>query len=92
MADIKKGDHKFYIGDDEHHPKAVITFKESGNNELNVDHTYVSEELRGEGMASKLVEKMVTYAREEGKTINPTCPYVKKKMEETPAYQDLLAE
>ncbi|TFJ91298.1 GNAT family N-acetyltransferase [Lentibacillus salicampi] len=92
MADIKKGDHKFYIGDDEQNPKAEITYKESGTNELNVDHTYVSDELRGEGIGGKLVEKMVSYARNEGKTIDPTCPYAKQKMEETPAYQDVLAE
>ncbi|QKY71503.1 GNAT family N-acetyltransferase [Lentibacillus sp. CBA3610] len=92
MADIKKGDHKFYIGADEQEPKAEITFKESGHNELNVDHTYVSEELRGEGVAGKLVEKMVSYARDEGKKIDPTCPYAKEKMEKTPEYHDVLTK
>lgn len=92
MADIKKGDHKFYIGDDEQNPTAEITFKETGGNELNVDHTYVSEELRGEGIAGKLVEQMVSYAREEGKKINPTCSYAKEKIEKTPEYHDVLTK
>ncbi|SFB15726.1 hypothetical protein SAMN04488072_108114 [Lentibacillus halodurans] len=92
MAEIKKGDHKFYIGDDEQNPKAEITFKESGENEVNVDHTYVSEELRGGGIGGKLVERMVAHARDEGKKIDPTCPYAKQKMEETPEYQDVLAD
>ncbi|GGJ93640.1 N-acetyltransferase [Lentibacillus kapialis] len=91
MEDIKKGDHKFYIGENEHDPKAEITFKESGEQVLNVDHTYVTEELRGEGIAGKLVGKMVSYARDEGKTIYPTCSYAKKKIEETPEYKDVLA-
>ena len=26
-AEIKQGDHKFYVGNDENNPKAVITFK-----------------------------------------------------------------
>ncbi|MDU6732307.1 MAG: N-acetyltransferase, partial [Staphylococcus epidermidis] len=25
-AEIKQGDHKFYVGNDENNPKAVITF------------------------------------------------------------------
>lgn len=91
MADIKKGDHKFYIGDDEQNPIAEITYKEAGGNELNVDHTYVSGELRGEGIGGQLVDKIVSYARDEGKKIDPTCSYAKKKMEETPEYRDVLA-
>jgi len=91
MADIKKGDHKFYIGDDEQNPKAEITFKETGEHVLNVDHTYVSEELRGEGVGGKLVGRMVEHARSEGKKIDPTCSYTKKKMEETSEYRDVLA-
>ncbi|ALX49025.1 GNAT family N-acetyltransferase [Lentibacillus amyloliquefaciens] len=90
MADIKKGDHKFYIGD-EQDPKAEITYQDIDANTLNVDHTYVSEELRGEGIGGKLVEKMVNFAQDEGKKIDPTCPYAKKKIEETSAYRDVLA-
>ena len=26
--EIKQGDHKFYVGEDENNPQAVITFKE----------------------------------------------------------------
>ncbi|SFE28684.1 hypothetical protein SAMN05216238_11220 [Lentibacillus persicus] len=90
MADIKKGDHKFYIGDEED-PKAEITYIDVDADTLNVDHTYVSEDLRGEGIAGKLVEKMVNFARDEGKKIDPTCEYTKKKMEKTPEYHDVLA-
>ncbi|TMN22804.1 GNAT family N-acetyltransferase [Lentibacillus cibarius] len=91
MMDIKKGNGKFYIGDDEQNPTAEITFKPIGDDKLDVDHTYVSEELRGQGIAGKLTEKMVSFAREEGKKIKPTCPYVVDKMEQTPEYQDVLA-
>ncbi|GAA0441471.1 GNAT family N-acetyltransferase [Lentibacillus halophilus] len=90
--EIKKGDGKFYIGDNEQNPTAEITFKPIGDDKLDVDHTYVAEELRGEGIAGKLTEKMVSHARDEGKTIKPTCPYVADKMEQTPEYQDMLAD
>jgi len=91
VADIKKGDHKLYIGD-EQNPKAEITYQEIGENEWNVDHTFVSEELRGEGISGQLVATIVSHAREQGKTITPTCPYAKKKIEGNPEYRDVLAK
>jgi uncharacterized protein len=91
MGEIKKGQGKFYIGEDEQNPKAEITFVEGDNNVLTVDHTFVSEELRGGGVAGKLVDHIVAYAREEGKKIHPVCEYAKKKMEKTTEYHDVLA-
>ncbi|WP_164670083.1 GNAT family N-acetyltransferase [Virgibacillus doumboii] len=92
MTTINKGENKFYVGEDEQNPLGEITFKQSGDNVLTVDHTYVSDELRGQGVAGKLVEKVVNYAREEGKQINPTCPYAEKKIKNTPEYQGVLVE
>ncbi|MFC4556769.1 GNAT family N-acetyltransferase [Virgibacillus kekensis] len=92
MIEIKKGDNKFYAGEDEQDPKAEITFQPSGENEIIVDHTYVSEELRGEGVAGKLVDKVVAYARGEGKKIYPTCEYTRSKLERNTNYHDVLAK
>lgn len=92
MHTIQKGENKFYIGDDIKEPIAEITFVESGEDRIVVDHTYVSDELRGQGVAGKLVEEVVQYAREKKKRIIPLCPYVKNKMNKTPEYQDVLSE
>ncbi|MFD1040009.1 GNAT family N-acetyltransferase [Virgibacillus byunsanensis] len=92
MTTIKKGKNKFFVGNDETNPTAEITFIPVGEAQIDIDHTYVSEELRGEGMAGKLVDQVVTYAREESKKITATCPYAKGKLEKTPEYQDVLAE
>ncbi len=92
MVTIKKGEGKFFVGENEDDPLAIITFKQTGDNQLTVDHTYVSDELRGEGVAGELVEKVVTYAREEGKKIIPECSYAKSKIEKTPEYHDVLSE
>ncbi len=91
MPDIKQAADKFYIGDAQS-PKAELTFKPTGDNYITVEHTYVSEELRGQGVAGKLVQKIVAYARENNKQIIPECPYVEKKMRQTAAYHDVLAE
>ncbi|PAV28070.1 GNAT family N-acetyltransferase [Virgibacillus profundi] len=92
MATINKGASKFYVGDDIKDPLAEITFVENGDNRLVIDHTYVSDELRGQGIAGKLVEQVVIYAREKGKNINPLCPYAKSKLEKTLEFHDVLEQ
>jgi len=47
----------------------------SGEN-LTVYHTEVSEKLKGKGVASQLLTKMVAYARENKLKVIPLCPYV----------------
>lgn len=92
MEDIIQGKDKFYIGENEAEPIAEITFKEKDAQTINVDHTYVSDQLRGQGVAGKLVDTVVAYAREHDLKIEPTCPYVKKKMENASEYEDVLAK
>lgn len=89
---IVKGENKFYIGADEQSPIAEITYTVVNEETIIVDHTYVSEELRGQGIAGKLVKVITDFAREQGVQIIPLCPYVKTKMEGTKAYHDLIAE
>ena len=90
--EIKKGNQKFYIGEDEAAPIAEITYKQKDEHTIDVDHTYVSDELRGQGIAGKLVQVITDFAREENLKIVPTCPYVATKMEKETAYHDLLAQ
>ncbi|WP_028782319.1 GNAT family N-acetyltransferase [Thalassobacillus devorans] len=90
MAAIQKGEGKFFVGEDPDHPLAEITFRE--HDHLVVEHTYVSEELRGQGMAAKLVGKVADYAREEQKKVKAECDYAKKKLHAHPEYHDVLLE
>lgn len=43
---------------------------------LTVYHTEVNEEYAGKGFAKILLEKLVSYARENDLKIVPLCPYV----------------
>ncbi|WP_249872622.1 GNAT family N-acetyltransferase [Oceanobacillus saliphilus] len=92
MATINKGENKFYVGDNIRNPLAEITFVESGEERLVIDHTYVSNDLRGQGIAGQLVENVVLYAREQGKKILPLCPYAKDKIEKNEEYHDVLSK
>lgn len=55
-----------------------------------IDHTYVNDALRGNGYASKLVEKIIENAREANVKIVPLCPYAKKEFAKHPEYSDVL--
>ncbi len=41
-------------------------------------HTFVNEDYRGQGIASKLVDALIEYCTAEGLTIIPVCSYVVK--------------
>lgn len=43
---------------------------------LNAYHTGVRPELEGQGIAGKLFNEMVRYAREKGYKVIPTCSYI----------------
>lgn len=45
----------------------------------------------GRGLAGKLVDLVVAYARDENLKIIPTCPYVAKKFDKDQSYKDVDA-
>lgn len=90
MTEIKKGTNRFYVGESEENPLAEITYKPSGDDVISIDRTYVSNELRGQGMAKRLLEEAINYARSENKKIIPLCSFVKEQMENNKEYNDLL--
>ncbi|MEC9485394.1 MAG: GNAT family N-acetyltransferase [Candidatus Izemoplasma sp.] len=88
--DIKTGGNRFYIGDNEQEAIAEITFKYSEPSVIIINHTFVSPELRGQGIAGKLLNKVIDMAREKDLTIVPLCSYAARKMIDNPKYEDLL--
>lgn len=61
------------------------------NNILDLNHTYVPYQLRGKGIAGKLVEAALEYAKQNGLKIIPTCSYVDAYFQRHPEYNDMLA-
>ena len=60
------------------------------NGNLTVYHTEVAEELKGKGVASKLLSAMVGYARENKLKVIPLCPYVLAQFKRHPdQYADI---
>jgi len=90
MAEVKKGTKSFYVGDSEENPLAEMTFVPSGDNIIIIDHTYVSDELNGQGVGKLLLKELVDWARKENKKIMPLCPYAKAQMEKNKEYHDII--
>ncbi|MBI5973134.1 uncharacterized protein ACUXJ9_001700 [Staphylococcus caledonicus] len=87
--EIKQGNNKFYVGEDENNAQAVITFKQVDNNEIDIDHTGVADELGGQGLGKKLVEAVVEHARKNNLKIIASCPFAKDVLEKNKDYQDV---
>lgn len=54
-----------------------------------VDHTFVSPDLRGQGVAKKLLDEAAAYAREKEYKIEPICSYVVTAFERYDEYNDI---
>ena len=58
---------------------------------MTMDHTYVSDELRGQGVAKKLLDEAANYARTNNLKMKPVCSYVVAAFEKSEAYDDVKA-
>ena len=54
-----------------------------------MDHTYVSNALRGQGVAKKLLDTAANYARENNFKMKALCSYVVSSFENSDAYDDV---
>nr|WP_276310199.1 GNAT family N-acetyltransferase [Bacillus salacetis] len=89
MSEVQQGSNKFYLGKTEMEPEAELVYKEN-NGEMVIEHTVVSENLRGQGVGGQLVDKAVQFAREKGLKVDSECPYAKEVLENNEGYQDVL--
>ncbi|MEE0865717.1 MAG: GNAT family N-acetyltransferase [Clostridia bacterium] len=76
-----KEDSRIYSLDNNKKVITEITFYESENGIFTIDHTFVDESLRGQGIAGKLVEMAVEEIEKRGGNVEATCSYAKKWLE-----------
>jgi predicted GNAT family acetyltransferase len=69
---------------------AKMTYSKLGSTQIIIDHTEVSDEMRGQDLGKALVESGVQYAREQGLKIIPLCPFAKATIDKDPDLQDVL--
>jgi predicted GNAT family acetyltransferase len=56
-----------------------------------IEHTNVHDQLHGLGVARKLLESAVAWARGTATQIIATCPYARAQFEKDPSIRDVLA-
>ena len=88
ITEVRDGDKGRYLLAD---PAGTseLTYRLSGQRMI-IDHTFTPPALRGRGSAGLLVERAAADARARGWVVVPVCPYVKIKIDRTPALQDVL--
>jgi hypothetical protein len=57
---------------------------------VELHHTFVPPEFRGQGVASRLVQAALDWARAEGLRVVPSCWYVASWLQRHPEYADLV--
>lgn len=81
---------RIYCKDSQGKVIAEVTFPDIRYHVVNLDHTFVDDSLRGQGIAGKLMEETVRKIRREGKKVIPTCSYAVKWFEKNTQHGDLL--
>lgn len=69
--------------------EAVLDYELVDDDTLDLRRTFVSDELRGEGVAGQIVQHALDWARQNDKKIVATCPYVARYLERHPEHADL---
>lgn len=70
---------------------AEMTYTMPSAEKMIIDHTEVSDELRGQNVGYQLVHTAVEYARTHQLKIIPLCPFANAVFKKKPEYADVLA-
>jgi hypothetical protein len=71
--------------------EAELTFSRPDPLTLIAEHTGTPPPMRGQGVATALVERLIADARKEGFRIVPLCSFVKAQFDRHPDWADLRA-
>ncbi|MGN6714847.1 hypothetical protein SAMN02745136_04153 [Anaerocolumna jejuensis DSM 15929] len=89
--DFKHETNRIYLEDAAGKMVAEVTFPDVNENSVEINHTFVDDSLRGQGVAGKLMEELVKRLRTEGKTAVLTCSYAISWFEKNKGNEDLIS-
>jgi uncharacterized protein len=70
---------------------ADMVYTMAGTSTMIIEHTEVSDELRGKNAGYQLVSTAVDYARKNNIRIIPLCPFANSVFKKQPEFADVLA-
>jgi predicted GNAT family acetyltransferase len=71
--------------------EARMIYRRLAESLVSIDHTEVAPELSGQGIARRLLDAAVAWARETGTRFVVTCPYATAQFDRDPSIRDVLA-
>ena len=80
--------HRFELGTEEN--PALIQYR-LREGIIDMVHTEVPAEYKGQGLAGKLATAALDWARENGRRVVPSCSFIAGYIEKHPEFRDLLA-
>lgn len=87
QGDDGKG--RFFVAQDGEE-LAMLEYSNVKNTVMTINHTDVSDKLRGMGIGKKLITTAVNFAREQNMKIVPMCPYAKSVFDKNVDLKDVL--
>ena len=70
----------------------LMTYRRNDGARVTIDHTEVDPALRGGGIARRLLDAAVAWARQTGTKITPRCSYVVVQFKRDASIADVLAQ
>ena len=70
---------------------AEMTYSRTNASLVIIDHTEVHTSLSGQGVARRLLDAAVAWARETHTKVIATCPYANAQFAKDPSIRDVLA-
>lgn len=81
---------KIYLDNNSNEILAEVTFPDVDDSTVDINHTYVSDTLRGQGIAGKLMEAVVNQLQSQNKKAVLSCSYAQAWFEKHPQYNYLI--
>lgn len=85
---FQKEENRIFLTNEQGKLVAEIVFEKIEDHTYNISHTFVDESLRGQGIASKLVEEAVKEVKSKNANVVATCSYAKAWLERNNEQKD----
>jgi predicted GNAT family acetyltransferase len=88
--EFKHESNRIYANNEQGAIIAEVTFPDVKEGVVNINHTFVDDYLRGQGIAGKLMVEAAEQLRKENKKAILTCPYAIGWFDKNKGYDDIL--
>jgi hypothetical protein len=85
----ERGNHGIFFIERGGERVAELTYRKMGDSRIVIDHTEVEPSIRGRGVARRLLDAAVAWARQTNTKISATCPYVIAQFAKDPSLGDV---